>query len=29
MSEMSLFSKAELPRPSLTIEDAADILGSV
>ncbi|WP_421505682.1 aminotransferase [Brucella pseudogrignonensis] len=29
MSEMSLFSKAELPRPSLTIEDAADILSSV
>ena len=29
MSEMSLFSKAELPRPNLTIEDAADILGSV
>lgn len=29
MSEMSLFSKAELPRPNLTIEDAADILSSV
>lgn len=29
MPEMSLFSKAELPRPNLTIEDAADILDSV
>lgn len=29
MSETSLFSSAELPRPNLTLEDAADILGSV
>lgn len=29
MSEISLFSKAELSRPNLTIEDAADLLGSV
>lgn len=29
MSEMALFSKAELSRPNLTSDDAADILGSV
>ncbi|OYR11436.1 aminotransferase [Brucella thiophenivorans] len=29
MSDMPLFSKAKLPRPNISIEDAAEILGSI